>query len=283
MKLIRLGWIPLLLIILFKWHAVLTGFSHNLDQVRLLKYISLANDPLRSGSIPAVLLRPTPGEHVPLQTLYYRGLLQLAHYENAQAVETLTTVSKLDPSNPVFWAALRRAFWANGDVQSAADASAHALELIYGKTSPQYYESLGTLMWEVDSQSSCNVYKQAFSQGIISNEILTKLAICLVDRDRDPLKAAELLERYQIRNSYASMVRGDAALFRGDASRAIRHYRESLSRAPDNVHVLNRLAKAYLEIGQVEKAQEAWQEALRIAPAFQPAREGLQSISKRSQ
>jgi tetratricopeptide (TPR) repeat protein len=98
------------------------------------------------------------------------------------------------------------------------------------------------------------------------------------DRDNDPVKGAALLDSYGIKNAWASVVRGDAFAAQRDFPAAFRSYGESLAMIPWNVHALHRLARAYLEAGQEENARNAWREALRLNPKFQPARDGLLSI-----
>jgi tetratricopeptide (TPR) repeat protein len=204
------------------------------------------------------------------------GLLQLALKENAQAIRTLRAIADMDPTNIFVLAGLQRAYWATGDVEAGLNVSERALRLICGPDSRMYYESLGNMLWQIDSQRACEIFREAYDNGIATDGILTKLVICMDERDRDFAGAVTILDRYGIRNSYAVMVRGDAAANKGDNEGAIRYYKEAMGMSPGDAHLMKRLAGTYEKVGRMRDACDLWKECLRLMPAFQPALEGCQ-------
>lgn len=62
--------------------------------------------------------------------------------------------------------------------------------------------------------------------------------------------------------------------------KAILKNKEILDRNPNNIEARNRLARAYLEIGEIEAAKKIYQEVLEIDPCNQIALKNLQRISK---
>jgi tetratricopeptide (TPR) repeat protein len=274
------GWCLLALIIaclVLKDASLVAGFERNQTHIILAKYAINDKDAVQDRHLEDIRLLSS--RQSSMHAFVDIGLLQLAWGENNKAIRNLRAAVLRDPGNRIAWAALSRASLGMGDIQSCMDAAASALATTYGHTSEKYFEAFGNYMWQIDGQRACNIFKQAFDRGIINAGIIIRRALCMDDQENDPQRAAALLDRFKITGSYSPMVHGDAAFAQERFEDAIALYQKSLLAMPQNPHILNRIALSYMKMGEKDKARNAWEECLRISPGFQPARNGLQSLS----
>jgi tetratricopeptide (TPR) repeat protein len=71
---------------------------------------------------------------------------------------------------------------------------------------------------------------------------------------------------------------GEVYLQDGNVDDAIEQFLLCLRLQPSQVWALHGLGRAYLAKGQTQQAITAWEEALKVAPDFDLARQGLRSL-----
>ena len=190
--------------------------------------------------------------------------LEQAEPEVRAAVEELIGAVNAQPESAKAWGALGDRYRANDWLPDATTAYRRAAELAPGEFLWHYL--LGHVLVTSDAEGATRALEAAVEIDPEYAPALIYLARQLVqsgELDRADELLARASEKAPI-NSYAPLLRGQAAMQRGEPRIAIAHFQEAIRRQPKHGEAYQALAQAFGSLGLDEKAKDQAELAKRV-------------------
>ncbi|MDW8252650.1 MAG: tetratricopeptide repeat protein [Chloroflexota bacterium] len=127
-----------------------------------------------------------------------------------------------------------------------------------------------------DPVAAALVFERAIEQGEGAEDayVYVEYAHALQQSGR-LADAVAVLAAHPIDAALANAIRAEGARARGDLAEAARLLERATRQGPNDPWFWFALGKVYADQGRTAEARAAWEEALRAAPAFRPARDAL--------
>lgn len=232
---------------------------------------------------------------------------QVGCLENA--LQWLSKGSDLVPKNPFVALELGRLYESSGDLNAAIKAyqlapeiaqmrvragrnamaaqdwakaySEFKLALEIAPDSPEAHYGVGEVLAYRDPRdydAAIVEFYEAVRLGYDDPYVWTRIAHAHAMAGRFS-EAVQILDMHSQNNALANAIRGEAYRAADMLAQAIEAYLVSLQQEPNDPWVYTSLGYAYQELGDTQRAIDAWQRALDISPGFPPAARALGEVT----